>query len=269
LHQEAHIEGAQAAPALPTPTPTHAAISSPSQPFSYMRQPRFQERPQVKIVRPSNRRKFLAGLVGGAAIVALGSTGIGPLVQNLRFAFNTRDYPYHLGDDLSPNGFSPDLNLMAMTRLSEGDSPDAKLYIWDYQRQHMTVLPTGPNYGDPACIWSPDNKSFVFQVDGSLDMWDMRTQQNVHSYSGDDYRDFSEIHWSFDGSQIAIRSSNDDSGTFAIMNPTQFTPVALFNVPKWALKFAWSPDGQKIAFLIDNPANSSWSIQIWIYRHVE
>ncbi|HEY0757370.1 MAG TPA: hypothetical protein VGD98_25680 [Ktedonobacteraceae bacterium] len=34
-------------------------------------QPRFLARPQVKVVRPSNRRKFLVGALGAAAILAL------------------------------------------------------------------------------------------------------------------------------------------------------------------------------------------------------
>jgi WD40 repeat protein len=266
LHQEPQAGFESATPTSPAPEPANAFAGPPPQPSALTRQ-RFLERPQVKIVRPSNRRKFLVGLLGGAAIVAIGSTGWDQLVQNVRVSLNTKDYPYHIGDDLVSETFSPDLSLMAMVKVGEEDEPDTKLYIWDYQRQHMTALPTGPSYGDPACVWSPDNKYLLYQAhhitddSTSLDMWDMRTQQKIRTYTGDDYSGFSKIHWSPSGSQIALLI---DDGTFVVMDPARLAPLFTFKSPAGVGAFAWSPDGQKVAFLIDDSDNkSTWGMQIW------
>jgi hypothetical protein len=101
-----------------------------------------QTRPPRKIVRPSNRRKFLVGLLGSSAILAAGSVGLFQLAQNVRVALNTKGYPYHFWDGLVGESYSSDLNFMAMIKVDDEDSPQAKLYIWDYQQQRMTTLPT-------------------------------------------------------------------------------------------------------------------------------
>lgn len=225
--------------------------------------PRFS--PPITIVRASHRRKFLVGLLGSAAILAIGSPGLWQLAQNMQVASNTKNYPYHLGDDLVGESYSPDLNFMAMVKVGEEDNQDAKLYIWDYQQQRMTTLPTGPDGGDPA--WSPDNRYLLSQAwdatHGSrLDLWDVQKQQKRSSYSGENDTAFSEIHWSPDGFQIAL-NVQDDASTIVMLSSFQLQPLFTFTGPAHATSFVWSPDGKKIAFLIDENQSSSWGIQIW------
>lgn len=220
----------------------------------------------VKIVRTSNRRKFLVGLLGSAAILAVGSPGLWQLAQNLQVAFNTKNYPYNFGDDLVGESYSPDLNFMAMTKVRSSDDPNAKLYIWDYQQQRMTTLSTGPDYGDS--VWSSDNRYLLYQAyhsdnNTTLDLWNVQKQQKMHSYGGENYAAFSEIHWSPDDSRIAL-NLKDDAHTFVVMSSMQLKPLFTFNMPTFAQTFIWSPDGQKVAFLVrGDKENSSWSIQIW------
>lgn len=128
----------------------------------------------VHIVRPSSRRKFLVGLLGGGAILAAGTPGLLQLAQNVRVAWNTKPYPYNLlnnNDDLIGDSYSPDLNFMAMIKVHD-DGPAAQLYIWDYQQQRMTTLPTGSESGTSS--WGPDNRRLLFQSQTSLDLWDVQ-----------------------------------------------------------------------------------------------
>ena len=113
----------QEAPSQVIPAGQDSLASQPApQQFAQSQQYRFLERPQVKIVRPSQRRKFLAGALGAVATLAIASTGIGQLAQNIRIGLNTKDYPYHLWDDLVSAGFSDDLNLIAMIKVGNEEA---------------------------------------------------------------------------------------------------------------------------------------------------
>lgn len=219
-----------------------------------------QTRPPRRIVRRSNRRKFLVGLLGSGAILAVGSVGVFQLAQNVRVALNTKGYPFHFWDNLVGESYSSDLNFMAMVKVGEEDSPQAKLYIWDYQQQRMTTLPTGPSFDGPP--WSPDNRYLLFQAyhpnqPNALDLWDVQAQQKLRTYVNDDYIGYSAIHWSPDGTQIALLSTR-----FVILSPPQLTPLLTFDHPD-ATDFTWSPDSQKIAFLTGDLFGSTWGIQTW------
>lgn len=213
-----------------------------------------------KIVRASNRRKFLVGLLGSGAILAVGSAGWFQLAQNVRVALNTKAYPYHIWDNLVGESYSPDLNFMAMVNVDEEDSPQAKLYIWDYQQQRMATLPTGPLFEEPA--WSPDNRHLLVQEYHpdqpiTLNLWDLQAQQKLYTSASNDYSSFRKMHWSPDGSQIALLSRK-----FVMLSPGQLTPLFSFNPPD-ASDFTWSPDSQKVAFLCEDPSQSTWSLQTW------
>lgn len=259
----------QCAQALSTSILSREEAGSFSQ-FSQKEEPPFlgnqklqdeQTRPPRRIVRPSNRRKFLVGLLGSGAILAAGSVGLFQLAQNVRVALNTKGYPYNFWDHLVGESYSSDLNFMAMIKVGEEDSPQAKLYIWDYQQQYMTTLPTGPSLNGPA--WSPDNRYLLFQTyhlnqPNALDLWNVQAQQKLRTYMNDDYIGYSAIHWSPDGSQIALLSTR-----FVIMSPTQLTPLLSFNHPNATTDFTWSPYSQKVAFLNADILDSTWDIQIW------
>jgi WD40 repeat protein len=219
-----------------------------------------QTRPRSRIVRSSSRRKFLVGLLGSGAILALGSVGLAQMAQNVQVALNTKQYTGNFWDGLVGESYSPDLNFMAMVKVGEEDSPQAKLYIWDYQQQQMTTLPTGPDYGNP--VWSPDNHSLLFQAhlpgdQTALELWDVQNQRKLRSYASDDYPGFSKIQWSPDGSQIALLLDK-----FVLLSPTHLTPISSFNRPD-ATDFIWSPDSRKVAFVSGNPSDTTWGIQIW------
>ncbi len=93
-------------------------------------------------------------------------------------------------------------------------------------------------------------------------MWDMQVQKKVRSYTGNEYQNFSEIFWSPAGSQIGLLLKND-TPTFVVLNSAQLVPLYAFQVPYNTTTFSWSPDSQKIAFLVDNTDSGDWSVQIW------
>lgn len=217
--------------------------------------------PGVKIVRPSSRRKFLAGLLGGGAILAAGTPGLLQFMQNVRVAWNTKPYPYNLfngNDGLVGDSYSPDLNFMAMTKVED----DGYLHIWDYQLQHMTTLPTGSESGSSS--WGPDNRRLLFQSQASLDLWDVPTRQQLASYDGDAYQGFADLFWSPDGTravQFARNNDNANDNVLVIMSIDPLKPIAQWKAP--ATLFCWSPDSRELAFLQGSPDNPLWRVLIW------
>ncbi|GCE07159.1 WD40 repeat domain-containing protein [Dictyobacter aurantiacus] len=174
-------------------------------------QQRFLAQPQVKPVGTTTRRKFLAGLLGSATILALGSPVLAQLFQNTQLAFHIRDFPYDRYQSLLGISFSQDLNFMAMSSFKD----DGLLYLWDYQQQRMTTLPANPFTGWIA--WSPDNKYLLCQQKRAdktteLDVWDVQARKRLHSLVGNDYTlsgcyyfgNGKIVNWSPDGSQIAL-----------------------------------------------------------------
>src|SRR5260370_15349384 len=122
---------------------------------------------------------------------------------------------------------------MGMVKVGAEDNLDAQLYIWDYQQQRMGILPTGPGYGDRAAIWSPDNRYMLYQLHGpddssALDLWDLRTQKKLRTYTGNDYAAFSEIHWSPDGTRGGLLLK-DLNNIFVVMHPMSLQPLSSFN----------------------------------------
>lgn len=211
------------------------------------------------ILRPSTRRKFLAGPLGGGSLLAIGAVSLPQLVRNVHLGLNTRgfahDAPYHLRGE----SYSPDLNWMAMINTREEDSPQARRYIWNYQQQQLTILPTGPAFR--GSIWSPNNSYLLVQADHStdpdtLDLWDVQTQQKLRTVVYNDYLDHHATSWSPDGTAIALLSSN-----CTILSSPQLK--ALFTLDQSdARDVLWSPDSQKLAFL-RTPRAALWDIDIW------
>jgi WD40 repeat protein len=263
LHQEPQAGFESATPTSPAPEPANAFAGPPPQPSALTRQ-RFLERPQVKIVRPSNRRKFLVGLLGSAAILGLGSPALFQLEQNLQVTFEGKSFPY----DSSKHGivtcYSSDLNYIGLGQ-DNGD-----LSIWDYQQQRMSTLP-GADSVVGLCAWSADNNFILCQTmtaDGpaSLDMWDVQARQKIRDYSnpdyvlsGDNFHTYNKISWSPDGSQIALHLKN----SFAILDSAHLAPLFTLQVSANGAIFDWSPDGRKLALLVGNDSTGDWSVQIW------
>lgn len=227
-------------------------------------QPRFWEKPQVKFARFPTRRKFLAGILGSAAILGLGSPALAQLFQNVQLAFNIRNFPYDSYRNLLSMSFSYDLNLMAMSSVKV----DGLLYLWDYQQQRMSTLPANPLIGRLA--WSPDNKYLLCQTrradqNKALDIWDVQARQKIRSVVHNDYtiNDSnylgvgSSINWSSDGSQIALLLMD----SFVVMDTAQLMPLLTLGVSTNSEMFAWSPDSQKFALLVGQ--DTAWSVQIW------
>lgn len=220
----------------------------------------------VSIVRPSSRRKFLVGMLGGGAILAAGTPGLLQLAQSVRVAWNTKPYPYNLfnnNGDLIGESYSPDLNFMAMIKVHD-DGPDAQLSIWDYQQQRMTTLPTGSESGTSS--WGPDNKHLLFQSQTSLDLWDVQARQQLASYGGEDYQGFAGLSWSPDGSRVVQFANNDGNGNNNVLVIMSVHPLKLldkFTAPDSTSAFTWSSDGRRFAFLQSTSSSTRWNILIW------
>lgn len=217
------------------------------------------DEPHVKIVRPSNRRKFLTVILGSGVILGLGVPPLVRLAQNVRVAFSAKNAPPNYSD-LELHSFSPDLNLLAMAKYEY----DGKLYIWNYQQQRMTTLPAPSLVG--ASAWSPNNRYLFFQERQtnssiSLNIWDIQTQQKVSSYTHEKYGAADIVCWSPDGSQIALYSQ--DQNKLLLMSARPLQPLFVLDVPPSIVTFTWSPDSRRIALLIDSPGQSAWKVAIW------
>lgn len=224
------------------------------------------DEPHVKIVRPSSRRKFLTVILGSGVILGLGAPALMHMVQNFRVSFNAKDGPSNNSDHhLSYDSFSPDLNLMAMVNGGQKASdPNIGVYIWNFQQQHRLTLPAGVYAGTSA--WSPDSRYLLYQAIQtdkriSLDVWDIRARQKVSSYTDAKFAGADIVYWSPDGSKIALYSKDQNQFLLLAARPLQplFTLEGLASVEA----FTWSPDSQRIAFVIGSPDRSAWSIQIW------
>lgn len=220
----------------------------------------FQERPQVKIVRSSGRRKFLVGALGSVAILGLGGPVLAHLAQNVWAAVNSKGFPYDSNWWVSSYSF--DLNFAALFNENDGS-----LRVWDYQQQRMISLFNSDSHLNLSA-WSPDNCYLLCQTtQGSLDMWDVQARQKIRSFSDDkypfnddsNYENFDKIRWSPDGSRVALFLKD----SLAILDTKQLTPLLTLRLPTDTSVFAWSPDARKVALLVGKDEASSWRVQIW------
>src|SRR5579859_4101430 len=257
---------------LPAQEPQSISTSYDDQQYLPLhdRQRLFMEvEPQVKIVRPSNRRKFLVGLLAGGTALTFSGVGISTLLQNLRSISLMKKIEPDSNRSMT-NWCSPDLMLAAFTKSGQGETANAKLYIWDFTQQRVThALPTGP-LGYTPLVWSLDNRYLLNQSQDdqsyTLEIWDIVAQRKIRSYTGKDHvirgSNWSTVtRWSPDGSQIAFSQGEH----FSIRNAASLDPFFEQSLASSYIidDLAWSPDGQRIAILGYTADSASWSVKIW------
>lgn len=202
----------------------------------------------------TSRRRLLAGLLGGGAILALGSPVAYYSAQRLQHLVLQKKQDFGISDkDISrwEIVWSNDLAYAAVPFTEQ-----KQIRIWDYERQRAI----GPldGYGDEATMaWSPDQRrlaSIYENTEGQTTVicWDVQTAQRLYTISASFPVDRRPI-WSPDGKKIAAFGD----GMLTVLDAANGQIIAKQIIPgEYSDKdvsdppFIWSPtsDGVALSF---------------------
>jgi Tol biopolymer transport system component len=112
-----------------------------------------------------------------------------------------------------------------------------------YREMYLPQLTSGPS----AASWSPDSKSVVYSMAGSL--WiqpvDSGIARQITAGPGYDY----QPDWSPDGKQIVFSRYNNDAVELLLLDVASNRAQQLTNGGAVNVDARWSPDGKNIAFV--------------------
>ncbi|MFC1942916.1 hypothetical protein ACFLWU_06870 [Chloroflexota bacterium] len=171
--------------------------------------------------------------------------------------------------------WSPDGTKIAFT-MGPGLSdmmPPGTTTIWVMNSDGSNQVPikkySGPIGYAAYPDWSPDGEKLVFvtSIDGILQTCVMNAdgsdQVNLSKYEDSQFREY-WAEWSPNGSKIAFVREYSSSGEWEIvvMNPDGSDKrVVSSNCTKYLQNFAWSPDGNRIAYA-SKSSSDDWPIYI-------
>jgi Tol biopolymer transport system component len=112
-----------------------------------------------------------------------------------------------------------------------------------YREMYLPQLTTGPS----SLAWSPDGKSLVYSMQGSLWRQDIASGVSVQLTAGSGY-DY-QPDWSPDGQKIAFVRYENDAVELHTLNLSTGDTIALTREGAVNLEPRWSPDGSRIVFV--------------------
>lgn len=192
-----------------------------------------------------NRREFLAGAAGVAALSGLGVLG-SPAAADAQPASRA-------GQPLA---------VRQGTNIAARVSPDGSTIAFDLLGV-LWLVPvaggaarriTGDLFDIAQPDWSPDGRTLAFQSyrDGNFHVWTVHADGSGLRQLTSGPFDHREPRWSPDGKTIAL--STDVSGSYGIqlLDVATGTLTTLADTSAEEYEPAWSPDGSKIAFVVAN-----------------
>lgn len=190
-----------------------------------------------------NRRGFLAGVAGVAALSGLEMAAGGPAA----FAASRAGVP---------------VSLRHGTNIAAVLSPDGRTIAFDL----LGVLWLVPASGGGATrltddlfdvaqpSWSPDGSTLAFQSyrDGNFDVWTVRRDgSGLRQLTAGPF-DHREPRWSPDGTRIAFSSDSGGSYGIHVIDVATGATTTVTDTSQDEYEPAWSPDGTKIAYVVAN-----------------
>lgn len=112
-----------------------------------------------------------------------------------------------------------------------------------YREMYLPQLTSGPSW----VTWSPDSKSVIYSMGGSLWKQDLDSKVAVQLTAGSGY-DY-EPDWSPDGKRVAFARYNRDAVELQLLNLDTHAVIPLTSGGAVNLEPKWSPDGSRIAFV--------------------
>lgn len=112
-----------------------------------------------------------------------------------------------------------------------------------YREMYLPQLTTGPSW----VTWSPDSKSVIYSMGGSLWKQEISADVAVQLTAGTGY-DY-EPDWSPDGKRVAFARYNNDAVELQLLNLETRAVTPLTSGGAVNLEPKWSPDGSRIAFV--------------------
>jgi len=112
-----------------------------------------------------------------------------------------------------------------------------------YREMYLPQLTTGPS----SLTWSPDGRTLIYSMMGSLWRQDLDSDTAVQLTDGPGY-DY-QPDWSPDGNQVAFVRYLNDAMELNVLDLASGTVTALTADGAVNLEPRWSPDGAKLAFV--------------------
>lgn len=219
------------------------------------------EVPLVVPIKPISRRRFFTALAGGGVLALLSGLTLKDAWPFLISQWNTQPLGVKNSDYMVWND-----DLTQVVIPSEDDA--STMVLWDYEKQRIIGTlhsPVSSSLSDMSLAWSPDGQRIVQVTSDSSQenviCWDTKTQKALYTAKNRSISGAGMMHWSPDGRHIAIvagttlivLNSNNGQGIFTQPLQENDIPSAL----------AWSPTGDRLAFLLGNTASNALTLLIW------
>lgn len=219
------------------------------------------EIPLVEPVKPISRRRFLTALAGGGGLALLGGLTLKDAWPFLVSQWNTQPLRATTSDYMVWNR---DLTQVAIP----SEDGARTMVLWDYEKQRIIGAfhsPVSSSLDNLSLAWSPDGRR-ILQITSdpsqeNVICWDTLTQKAIYTAKNRNISGAGMMRWSPDGRYIAmvagttfvVLNSNDGQGLFA--QPLKENDVSS--------AFAWSPTGDRLAFLSGNTTSNAFTLHIW------
>jgi WD40 repeat protein len=214
-------------------------------------------------IKPLSRRRFLAALAGSGTLALLGGLTLRDAWPFLVSQWTTQP----LG--IKPSRYAAWTRDLARLAITPEDDM-SKILLWDYLAQRIVGTFHSPVSGqslstDLALDWSPDGRR-VLQVtndssQANVMCWDVATQKTVYAATNPHISDVWLVFWSPDGRLAAVIGN----ATFVVLNSDngQARFVQQLSKNDTPIAIAWSPTGERLAFLLANTTTNAITLCIW------